>query len=158
MTVISVLHLAEGLMASSAGGMTKLLLNGSHIPSPKVYVNLQRMRRVCMTSKVKRFFVLQMSENGRKTFRNKSKWVEWKPKIEMYSSTEFLSLKTVRYWWDKTETKPVLKVLLDSECLLPYQQWHECETYHHHHGYCSPLILLLPWTIHHRLLLSNFYI
>lgn len=40
MTVMSVLHLAEGLMASSAGGMTKLLLNGSHIPSPKVYVNL----------------------------------------------------------------------------------------------------------------------
>lgn len=39
-TVMSVLHLAEGLMASSAGGMTKLLLNGSHIPSPKVYVNL----------------------------------------------------------------------------------------------------------------------
>lgn len=41
MTVMSVLHFAEGLMASSAGGMTKLLLNGSHIPSPKVYVNLQ---------------------------------------------------------------------------------------------------------------------
>lgn len=55
MTVISVLHLAEGLMASSAGGMTKLLLNGSHIPSPKVYVNLQETRRVCMTSKVKGF-------------------------------------------------------------------------------------------------------
>lgn len=46
MTVMSVLHLAEGLMASSAGGMTKLLLNGSHIPSPKVYVNLQRTRSV----------------------------------------------------------------------------------------------------------------
>lgn len=42
MTVMSVLHLAEGLMASSAGGMTKLLLNGSHIPSPNVQVNLQR--------------------------------------------------------------------------------------------------------------------
>jgi len=40
MTVISVLHLAEGLMASSAGGMTKLLLSGSHMPSPRVYVNL----------------------------------------------------------------------------------------------------------------------
>lgn len=36
MTVISVLHLAEGLMASSAGGITKLLLSGSHIPSPSV--------------------------------------------------------------------------------------------------------------------------
>lgn len=35
-TVMSVLHLAEGLMASSAGGMTKLLLRGSHMPSPKV--------------------------------------------------------------------------------------------------------------------------
>ena len=46
MTVMSVLHFAEGLMASSAGGMTKLLLNGSHIPSPKVYVNLQRKIRV----------------------------------------------------------------------------------------------------------------
>lgn len=46
MTVMSVLHLAEGLMASSAGGMTKLLLNGSHIPSPKVYVNLQRAKWV----------------------------------------------------------------------------------------------------------------
>lgn len=44
MTVMSVLHLAEGLMASSAGGMTKLLLSGSHMPSPKVYVNLQRTR------------------------------------------------------------------------------------------------------------------
>lgn len=41
MTVMSVLHLADGLMASSAGGMTKLLLSGNHIPSPKVYVNLQ---------------------------------------------------------------------------------------------------------------------
>lgn len=41
-TVMSVLHLAEGLMASSAGGMTKLLLSGNHIPSPKVYVNLRR--------------------------------------------------------------------------------------------------------------------
>ncbi len=51
MTVMSVLHLAEGLMASSAGGMTKLLLNGSHIPSPKVYVNLQKTRRE-KTSKV----------------------------------------------------------------------------------------------------------
>lgn len=46
MTVMSVLHLAEGLMASSAGGITKLLLSGSHIPSPKVYVNLQGVRRV----------------------------------------------------------------------------------------------------------------
>ncbi len=50
MTFMSVLHFAEGLMASSAGGMTKLLLNGSHIPSPKVYVNLQgqegRVRQV----------------------------------------------------------------------------------------------------------------
>lgn len=32
-------------MASSAGGMTKLLLSGSHIPSPKVYVNLQRTKK-----------------------------------------------------------------------------------------------------------------
>lgn len=52
MTVMSVLHLAEGFMASSAGGMTKLLLNGSHIPSPKVYVNLQMTRKVDKTSKV----------------------------------------------------------------------------------------------------------
>lgn len=44
-TVMSVLHLAEGLMASSAGGMTKLLLSGSHIPSPKVYVNLRQRGR-----------------------------------------------------------------------------------------------------------------
>lgn len=44
-TVMSVLHLADGLMASSAGGMTKLLLNGSHIPSPKVYVNLQEDKK-----------------------------------------------------------------------------------------------------------------
>lgn len=39
-------------MASSAGGMTKLLLNGSHIPSPRVYVNLQRTRRADKASKV----------------------------------------------------------------------------------------------------------
>lgn len=35
-TVMSVLHFAEGLMASSAGGITKLLLRGSHMPSPRV--------------------------------------------------------------------------------------------------------------------------
>lgn len=35
-TVMSVLHFADGLMASSAGGITKLLLRGSHMPSPRV--------------------------------------------------------------------------------------------------------------------------
>lgn len=60
MTVMSVLHLAEGFMASSAGGMTKLLLNGSHIPSPKVYVNLQMTRKVDKTSKVTGFSGMQV--------------------------------------------------------------------------------------------------
>lgn len=49
MTVISVLHLADGLIASSAGGMTKLLLNGNHIPSPNVYVNLRRTNTPILT-------------------------------------------------------------------------------------------------------------
>lgn len=53
MTVMSVLHLAEGLMASSAGGMTKLLLRGSHIPSPKVYVNLQKGQKAKGPSNVR---------------------------------------------------------------------------------------------------------
>lgn len=64
MTVMSVLHLAEGLMASSAGGMTKLLLNGSHIPSPKVYVNLCRAKTGDRANEHLEFFKTNETKNN----------------------------------------------------------------------------------------------